>query len=149
MTVDASRALPRGVEAGRTIVKACLVLVALLVTSGVARADVFAFKDLDGFEKCMQLDHLVEKVTTKEGEQARFLTQVEIQLKCIDSAVKLVSASKNKDLTMDFVKATKRESAWENAIDLTGALIDMSNAACNDIAVYEVFTKALGYPKDN
>jgi len=41
----------------------------LLGTSGVARADVFAFKDLDGFERCMQLDHLVEKVNTDNGSQ--------------------------------------------------------------------------------
>ena len=31
----------------------------------------------------------------------------------------------------------------------TGVLVDTSIAACNDIAVYEVFTKALSYPKDN
>jgi hypothetical protein len=130
-------------------VKICLVLVALLATFKVARADVFAFKDLEGFVKCMQLDHLVEKVTTDKGEQARFLSQVEIQLRCVESAVKLVSANKNKDLMMEFIKTTKRESAWENALDLTGVLIDTSIAACNDIAVYEVFTKALGYPKDN
>lgn len=63
--------------------------------------------------------------------------------------MKLVSASKNKDLMMDFVKATKRLTAPENALDLIGVLVDTSIAACNDIAVYEVFTKALSYPKDN
>lgn len=134
---------------GRIHVKVCLVLVALLGMSGVARADVFAFKDLDGFEKCMQLDHLLEKVNTKDGSQARLLSPLEIQLRCIESAVKLVSASKNKDLTMDFVKATKRLTAPENSLDLIGVLVDTSIAACNDIAVYEVFIKALSYPRDN
>src|SRR5213078_2580541 len=136
-------------RAGRITVRACLIVVALLGLSRVAHADVFAFKDLDGFERCMQLDHLVEKVNTDKGSQTRLLSPLEIQLRCIEAAVKLVSASKNKDLTMDFIKATKRLTAPENALDLIGVLVDTSIAACNDLVNYEVFIKALSYPRDN
>ena len=142
-------AAPAGERAGRILVRVCLVLVALLASAGVARGDVFAFKDLEGFERCMQLDHLIEKVDTADGAQARLLEPREIQLRCIAAAVKLIGATRNKDLALDLVKATKRLSAPENAIDLTGGLVDLSIAACNDIAVYEVFTRALAYPKDN
>jgi hypothetical protein len=130
-------------------VKGHLAIAMLLAATGTARADVFAFKDLDGFEKCMQLDHLVEKVNTGKGSQTRVLGPVEIRLRCLESAARLVSASKDKDLIMSFVKAAKRLSAPENSLDLISALIDTSLPACNDLAVYEVLTKALSYPKDN
>jgi len=95
----------------------------------------------------MELDHLVEKVNTDKGAQARLLSPLEIQMRCIEAAVKLVSASKNKDLAMDFVKATKRLTAPENSLDLVGALVDISIAACNDLAAYEVLIKGLTYPR--
>ena len=129
--------------------KVWLSLALLVAMIREARADVFAFQDLEGFENCMQLDHLIEKVNTADGSQTRLLDPVEIQLRCIAAAVKLASASKDKDLTMEFVKATKRLSAMENALDLTGALIDLSLPACNDMAVYDVFLKGLSYPRDN
>lgn len=130
------------------IVKIWLLVILLLGASRPARADVFAFKDLDGYEKCMQLDHLVETVNTDKGSQTRMLGEHEIQLRCIESAVKLLSASKNKDLMMDFVKATKRLSAPVNALDLISVLVDTSVVACNEMAVYEVLTRALSLPKD-
>ena len=135
--------------------KACLVLVialglvGLVGTRSAARADVFAFKDLEGFEKCMQLDHLVEKVTTDKGEQARLLGPLEIQMRCIEAAVKLLAPSKNKDLIMDFVKATKRLTAPENSLDLISVLVDTSLPACNELAIYEVLTRALSHPKED
>lgn len=97
----------------------------------------------------MQLDHLVEKIDTAGGAQARLLEPREIQRRCIDAAVRLVAASRNKDLGLELVKATKRLTAPENAIDLTGGVVELALAACNELAVYEVFTKALSYPKDN
>jgi hypothetical protein len=124
-------------------------LALLLATVGVARADVFAFKDLEGFENCMRLDHLIEKVDTAGGSQTRLLDPAEIQQRCIAAAVKLASARKDKDLTMELVKATRRLSGDANAIDLTGVLIDLSIAACNDMPVYEVFLAALAVPGDN
>jgi hypothetical protein len=132
-----------------TTLKVWLSLALLLATVRVARADVFAFKDLEGFEKCMQLDHLIEKVDTADGSQTRLLDPAEIQQRCIAAAVKLASARKDKDLTMELVKATKRLSGDANAIDLTGVLIDLSVPACNDMPVYEVFLAALAVPGDN
>src|SRR5262245_16893047 len=107
-----------------------IVVAMLLAASSVARADVFAFKDLDGFEKCMQLDHLIEKVSTDKGSQTRVLGPPEIRLRCIESAVKLVSGSKNADLIMSFVKATKRLAAPESSLDLIRVLVDTSLPAC-------------------
>jgi hypothetical protein len=124
-------------------------LVLLLATVRLAHADVFAFKDLEGFEKCMQLDHLIERVDTADGSQTRLLEPGEIQQRCIAAAVKLAAARKDKDLTMELVKATRRLSGDANAIDLTGVLIDLSIPACNDMVVYEVFLAALSLPRDN
>jgi len=129
--------------------RACLVVIAVFGMTAVARGDVFAFKDLEGFERCLQLDHLVEKVDTAGGSQTRLLGPAEIQPRCIASAVKLLAAGKDRDQMMEFIKSAKRLSARENAIDLTGVLVDTAIAACNDLAVYEIFIKALSYPKDN
>ena len=119
-----------------------LVLAASTVT---ARADVFAFKDLDGFEKCMQLDHLVETVKTANGSQTRVLRPDEIQERCVAAAVPVLQQAKSKDMAMDFVKATRRLSAPVNALDLIGVLADLSIASCNDIEVYGI----LMMPLDN
>jgi len=129
--------------------KIWLSLALLVATVGGAHADVFAFKDLEGFEKCMQLDHLVEKVNTADGSQTRLLDPSEIQPRCIEAAVKLASARKDKDLALDLVKATKRLSGDANAIDLAGVVVELSIAACNDMPVYEVFLAALSVPQDN
>ncbi len=131
------------------LVATLLVATFLVATPRVAHADVFAFKNLEGFEKCLQLDHLVEKVNTADGSQTRLLDPVEIQLRCVDAAVKLAAAKKDKGLTMEFVTATKRLSGAANAIDLTGVLTELSIATCNDMPVYEVFLAALAYSQDN
>lgn len=124
----------------------CLVLAA---AASVARAeDPFVFKDLDGYEKCLSTDHLVETTNTRGGSQTRFLGQVEIQLRCVEAAVKLVSQTKKKDRIADFIKATKRLSAWVNSLDLIDVLVDVSLPECNEMAYYEVMTKALSMPRD-
>jgi hypothetical protein len=146
--VGRAQTYPGGRHEG-IIVKFCLILVLLVGAFGEARADVFAFKDLDGFEKCMQLDHLVETVKTDKGSQTRLLSEVEIQLRCIEAAVKLVTPSKNKDQILGFITATKRLTAHENSLDLINVLVDTSIATCNDMPIYEVFLKGLSYPKDN
>jgi len=131
-----------------TNLKACLVLGLLGGTFSTAHADVFAFKDLEGFEKCLRTDHLVETVNTPTGNQKRFLDQTEIQLRCVDAAVTLLAPAKNKDTMLEFVRATKRESDPENSLDLINLLVDTSLPACNEMAVYEVFTRSLSHPKD-
>ena len=125
----------------------CLGLAAVVVIGVAAparaRADVFVFKDLDGFEKCMQLDHLVETVKTDKGEQTRLLRPAEIQGRCVEAGVKVVVAAKSKELAMSFVVAAKRLGSWVNALDLIGPLEDLSIASCNEMAVYEVLMSGL------
>lgn len=128
--------------------KVCLVLLMLVGMLAPASADVFVFKDLDGFEKCMQLDHLVEKVATDTGEQARMLSPEEIRGRCLGSAAKLLAGLKNKDTALAFIKSTKRLSAPENALELINPLADFAVPACNEMAVYEVILRGLSRDKD-
>lgn len=123
-----------------------------LVLAGASTAhaeDIFAFKDLEGYEKCLSTDHLVETTNTKDGSQKRLLRQVEIQMKCVEAGVKLLQQNKKKDQMADFIKATKRLSAWENSLDLINVLVDASLPECNEMAYYEVVTKALSAPREN
>lgn len=124
-------------------------VVAILVSGGVAHADVFAFKDLAGYEKCMTLDHLVETIGTDSGAQTRFLGPEEIQPRCIESAVKLLTGTKSADLVLDFIKTTRRLARPEAALDLVRVLADTSLAGCNDIVAYEVLLAGLDRPKDD
>ena len=116
-----------------------------------ARADAFAFNDLEGFTKCMQLDHLVETVKTADGEQHRFLDESEIQQRCIAGAVKLLAKSKSKDSYMGFINVVKHSSYPQRSVDLISGLVEVSLPSCNDMAVYEVLTRALseGLPNNN
>src|SRR5258708_40083210 len=96
------------------------------------RADVFAFKDLEGFTKCMQLDHLVETEKTADGAQHRFLDESEIQQRCIAAAVKLLAKSKSKATYMDFIAVVKHSSYPLRAVDLISGLVDVSLPSCDD-----------------
>lgn len=129
--------------------KSGLILLVLAGSAATAHADVFGFKDLDGYERCLQTDHLVESVKTDKGEQSRLLSQAEIQERCVESAVKLLGSSKDKDLVMSFVKATKRHAAAESSLDLIGLLAEKSAASCNEMAVYEVINRSLSRPKSD
>jgi hypothetical protein len=132
----------------RNHVKAPLAAILLACLPSLAHADVFGFKDHDGFEKCMSTDHLVEEVKTDKGSQTRLLDEVEIQMRCIDSAVKLLTPLKSKETDLQFIETAKRLTAHENAVDLVGVLADHAVAACNEMTGYTVLTKALSHPKD-
>ena len=119
------------------------VLLAIALAPLPARADAFVFSDLEGFEKCMQLDHLVETVKTAGGEQTRLLRQPEIQARCATAGVKVLVDAKNKDLAMSFVLSAKRLGTWPNALELVDPLVDLSRAACNEMEVYEVVMDGL------
>lgn len=123
-------------------------VVAIALASSEARADVFAFKDLDGFEKCMRLDHLVETTHTADGEQHRMLGQDEIQERCVDAAVKLLAPTKDKGLMFSFVKATKQLAGPARALPLISVLIDTALPMCNEIENYEVIVRPLDAPPD-
>jgi hypothetical protein len=53
------------------------------------------------------------------------------------------AAGKDRAQAMAVIASTVRPSARENAIERTGAVVDLAISACNDLAAYEVFTKAL------
>jgi hypothetical protein len=127
----------------RTTRLTTLVVAGLVGATTGARADVFAFKDLDGFTRCMQLDHLVETLNTPNGAQHRLLEQSEIQQRCIASAVKLLAKSKSKDTYMDFINVVKHSSYPQRSVDLISGLVDVSLPSCNDMPVYGVLTRAL------
>jgi hypothetical protein len=123
--------------------KTAPILLFLAASSAVARADVFAFKDLAGFETCLTLDHLVETVTTDKGQQTRFLDQREVQARCIESAVRLLAGGKDKDRVLDFVKTTRRLVGAEASLDLVTVLAATSVTGCNDLAAYEAILAGL------
>ncbi|HEX3763814.1 MAG TPA: hypothetical protein VHW23_34195 [Kofleriaceae bacterium] len=125
-----------------------LILAILGASATRARADAFAFKDVEGFERCMQLDHLVETVHTDQGAQTRLLSPFEIQLRCIDAATKLLAPSKKPDEIIAYVKVTSRLSAPENATGLGALAAAVAPAACNDIAIYSVVIAGLAHRDD-
>lgn len=126
------------------------IVAALALAAGAnARADVFKFSDVAGYEKCLQTDHLMERTDTAEGAQGRFLNATDVQIKCVESAGKMFSKKKDVAMMKEFVKTTKRHTAHENAIEIVAPLVKASVAACNDIEVYEVIKKTLSRPKDN
>jgi hypothetical protein len=118
------------------------------VVPALAHADVFAFKDLEGFEKCMNTDHLVEQIKTDNGSQTQLLGEVEVQMRCIDSAVKVLTPIKKKETDLEFIVSAKRLTAHENVVALVGVLADHTAAGCNEMKAYEVLTKALSHPKE-
>ena len=126
-----------------------IVCAALLGTAATASADVFAFKDLDGYESCLRTDHVVETVKTSKGSQSRLLLPTEIQERCAEAGTQLLAGLKNKDLTLQFIQSTKRLSWPENSLDQIGVFVDLDVKGCNEIAVYEVLLKALGAPAEH
>jgi hypothetical protein len=123
--------------------------IVIVAVARAAHADVFAFKDLAGFEACMTLDHLVETVGTDAGAQTRLLGRDEIQTRCIASAVKLLSGSKDSAAIVEYVKTTRRLAAPVAALDLVRVLVDASLPACNDLTAYEALLAGLAMPNDD
>ena len=130
--------------------KKWVVAIVSLAGAATARAGAFDFKDAEGFEKCMQLDHLIETTNTAGGAEHRILTPEEIQPRCVAAAAALVTKNKDKDLGFECVKITKREAAPETSLDLIGATINISLPLCNEMAIYEVLMRPLsdGYETD-
>jgi hypothetical protein len=129
-------------------VKTKFALLVLFALPMGAHADVFNFKDLPGFEQCMQTPHLIEEIKTDQGIQKRQQGEVEIQMRCIASAVNLLTPRKSQDTDLAFIHAAKRLTAHENVVDLVGVLADHAPAGCNDLAAYTVLTTALSHPKE-
>lgn len=123
--------------------------VAALCLVSAAHADIFKFSDVEGYEKCLTTDHLVERTNTSTGDQGRFLNATDVQIKCTQSAGKMFQSSKDVATMKEFVKTTKRNTAPENAIEIVAPLVKASVAACNDMEVYEVLKKILSGPSDD
>lgn len=120
----------------------------LFVLSSASRADIFAFHDLEGFEKCLQSDHLVDTTKTSGGAQTKFLSGAEVKNKCVAAAASMLSSEKDKAKIIEFIKTAKRATAHEETLDLVNLVVKGSKDACNDMEVYMVIHKALSGPKD-
>jgi hypothetical protein len=127
-----------------------LIHVVLIATPAVASADAFGFKDAKGFERCMQLDHLVESTKTDTGGEHRILGPEEIQPRCVTAAAALVTRTRSSALGIACLQVSRRESAPETSIDLIGALTAVAPPACNEMQAYEVLLRGLsdGYETD-
>lgn len=113
-----------------------------------AAADVFVFKDADGFTQCMQTDHLVEQVKTDSGSQTRLLGQDEVQVRCVAAGAKLLASARSKELGLAFVDTTKRLASPDRAVDLVAPLAGYAPAACNEMSVYEVILHGIDRSRD-
>ena len=124
-------------------------LLLVLTVPGLASAatSIFDFNNLKGFEKCMQQTHLIESVKDEDVSQGRSLDRFEIQSRCLQTAAKVLARKKDKAEMMNFIKATKRNTAHENAIDLVQLLVETSLPSCNDMDAYMVVKKALSGPR--
>jgi hypothetical protein len=119
------------------------ITVALAVTGGVAHADVFAFNDVDGFEKCMRVDFLVETVHTKDGDQSRAVDQNEIQARCVEAAAHLVATTRKPDLGIALVHSARRLGSSPGALPIADATTAVALPPCNDLELYSTLLEPL------
>jgi hypothetical protein len=121
-----------------------ILFVALLPT--ISKADIFAFKNTDGFEKCLQQDHLVETSKGGGGKQSRFLDKMQIQYRCFESATALLSNEKKLPTVLEWVKTAFEHSAHANAIDLLKILASLDVKKCNDKMIYNTILDIFSGP---
>jgi hypothetical protein len=127
---------------------------ALLSISSTASADIFSFKDTEGFEKCLQNTHLVEAVKTKTGEQRRLLSKLDVQERCLERAKSYLTTERKKlskkvqeaAVIGSWVKVATKNTARSNAIDLIGLQVSLDARRCNDETIYDVFLSILSTP---
>ncbi|GEM_PF-2346680 len=129
--------------------KIFVAVLSLAASYGFASGSIFQFKDPAGLEKCLKADHLLDEVRTEAGSEKRYLDRLEIQDRCIASAVKIASGEKSSDKVMSFVTAARRGAAPETSLPLLQVVASNHLALCNEMKVYEVFTKSLSYPPSN
>jgi hypothetical protein len=126
-----------------------IIAMSFFFSASQARADIFAFKDLKGFEACLLVHSLKETIQAGGAQQERFLDQPVIQQRCVQSAVKILNKGNPTSANiLDFVKTTKRNSAHEQSLDLIGVLAAKDAKACNDMEAYSVLKSALSHPQD-
>jgi hypothetical protein len=126
-----------------------IIVLAFLAVSFEAHADIFAFKDLKGFEACLRIDNLKESIPAGGAKQERFLDQPEIQQRCVQSAAKILKKGNPTSANiLEFVKTTKRNSAHEQSLELIEVLAAKDPKGCNDMEAYSVLKSALSHPQD-
>jgi hypothetical protein len=120
-----------------------LPLLPLLLASGSAgAADVFVFKDVQGFERCLQADRVVvTRSKHARTEQLQFLEPYEIKQRCIAAAAKVLRPMKDKDADLAFIAAVRNERLEWEALDLVSVLVDHGLANCNELKAYEILTR--------
>ncbi len=130
------------------LTKFLFIAIVILLTSR-ADADIFNFTDIKGFETCLQTQQLKEIETVAGSQQEHWFTQIELQQRCIQNAIKILkSGSFSSANILDYVKTTKRESAHEQSLDLIQVLVEKNLKECNNMEVYSVVKKALSHPQD-
>jgi hypothetical protein len=94
----------------------------------------------------MQIDDMIVTETTATGSQSRHLDEIEIQVRCIASAARLLATAKKQAAIMPFIAATKRLSAPINALPLIDLATRVALPSCNEL--YDVLESALELPDD-
>jgi hypothetical protein len=120
-----------------------------LLISTPAAADIFAFKDMDGFEKCLRQDHLVETSKAGDKKQSRFLDKTEVQYRCFESATSHLSKEKKPEVVTEWIKTAMKNSNRANAIDLMKILAGLDLKKCNDSMVYDTILDIFSGPKSD
>jgi len=128
------------------ITRLMLVSVFLLVISAPSRADIFAFKDLDGFEKCLRQNHLVESAKSGDKKQSRYLNKAEVEHRCFQNATKRLSKEKNPKVVTEWVDLASKHSHRSNAIDLLKILAGLDRKKCNDPIIYDTLLDIFSGP---
>lgn len=123
-----------------------LVILLCVLIPSISRADIFAFKNTDGFEKCLQQDHLVETSKGGGGKQSRFLDKMQVQYRCFESATALLSKEKKAATVVEWVKVAFENSAHANAIDLLKILASLDIKKCNDKMIYNTILDIFSGP---
>lgn len=113
-----------------------------------AQGSIFDFQDREGYEKCLRQNALVETAKGDSVDEHRRVDHFEIQTRCIQHAVKMLSAKKDAHELLEYIKSTKQSSSTINAIDFVQLLVNASRPACNDMDVYTVMKQCLAGPKD-
>lgn len=118
-----------------------------LVLSTSASADIFAFKTVEGFEKCLRQDHLVETAKSGDKKQSRYLDKMEVQYRCFESATAHLSKEKKPAVVADWIKVGMKNSDRQNSIDLMKILAMLDPTKCNDSMIYDTILDIFSGPK--
>lgn len=122
------------------------VAVMALLYSPFARADLFSFKDIEGFEKCLRSTHMVETTRTSSGNQKKYLSKIDIQERCFKRATQVLKSEKKASTIRKWTKLAFKNSDRANAIDLIALEVKRSPKSCNDSEAYDTFLRIVNGP---